>query len=285
MGLRRGVLDTSRPNQGSARGELPGGLRALSRRGHGALAAALRGLSPALVCVQPGRRAGLRDHRGRRVDPALRRAHGAHHRAQRLPRRRGRARRRRGDPRRGRPRGRGWSRATSPSPPTGATRSPAWRARRCSASSTSTAHRATLDVGAAVTDLDLSPDGTFALAVLRERVARCCGIPLPQGFMSPETLRTIDLTGELVGSVTIAPTAPGRWATPPPRPERAVEMLDLAGDGRPGGAAPAQDRARRGLRARLAQRAHRARPGGGLAHRARHRPRDPDRPLLRLLAL
>lgn len=90
----------------------------------------------------------------------------------------------------------------------------------------------TLDVGAAVTDLDLAPDGTFALAVLRER-AEVVRIPLPQGFTSPETLRTTRLTGELVGSVTIAPDGSRALGyTTAAATERAVE-IPLAGEGAP----------------------------------------------------
>jgi DNA-binding beta-propeller fold protein YncE len=89
-----------------------------------------------------------------------------------------------------------------------------------------------LDVGAAVTDLDVAPDGTFALAVLRDR-AEVVRIPLPQGFSSPETLRTTRLTGELVGSVTIAPDGSRALGyTTATASERAVE-IPLAGDGAP----------------------------------------------------
>ncbi|MEZ4392084.1 MAG: hypothetical protein R3A48_13380 [Polyangiales bacterium] len=89
-----------------------------------------------------------------------------------------------------------------------------------------------LDVGGAVTDLDLSPDGTFALAVLRER-SEVLRIPLPQGFTSPETIRTLSLPGELVGSVTIAPDGSRAIGyTTAVASERAVE-IPLEGDGGP----------------------------------------------------
>lgn len=89
-----------------------------------------------------------------------------------------------------------------------------------------------LDLGAAVTDLDVAPDGTFALAVLRER-AEVVRIPLPQGFSSPEMNRTVRLAGELVGSVTIAPDGSRALGyTTAVASERAVEIL-LSQEGAP----------------------------------------------------
>ncbi len=61
-----------------------------------------------------------------------------------------------------------------------------------------------LDLGALVTDLDVSPAGDFAIAVLRDR-SRVVRIPLPGGFQDPTTLQRTDVTGELIGSVTISP--------------------------------------------------------------------------------
>lgn len=61
-----------------------------------------------------------------------------------------------------------------------------------------------LDLGALVTDLDVSPSGDFAVAVLRDR-ARVVRIPLPGGFQDPAMLQRTDVTGELIGSVTISP--------------------------------------------------------------------------------
>lgn len=54
-----------------------------------------------------------------------------------------------------------------------------------------------------VSDLDLAPDGSFALAVLRSHSA-IVRIPLPGGF-EDEPLELIDMGGQLVGSATIAP--------------------------------------------------------------------------------
>lgn len=61
----------------------------------------------------------------------------------------------------------------------------------------------TLDAGAVVTDLDLSPDGTFALAVLRER-SRILKVPLPTAFTDPSSVTHTDLLGETFGSVGIS---------------------------------------------------------------------------------
>jgi hypothetical protein len=61
-----------------------------------------------------------------------------------------------------------------------------------------------LDLGALVTDLDVSPSGDFAIAVLRDR-SRVVRVPLPGGFQNPMSLQRTDVTGELIGSVTISP--------------------------------------------------------------------------------
>ncbi len=60
------------------------------------------------------------------------------------------------------------------------------------------------DLPVEVTDLDLSPDGTFALAVLRNQSA-VLRIPVPSGFSDPGSIEVIDVEGELIGSVSIAP--------------------------------------------------------------------------------
>lgn len=100
-----------------------------------------------------------------------------------------------------------------------------------------------LDAGGPVTDLDVSPDGSFALAVVRDR-SQVLRIPLPQGFTSPESVRTLSLPGELVGSVSIAPDGSRAigYTTAVPS-ERAVEIT-LAGD-----AAPTALRLRKTVRA------------------------------------
>jgi hypothetical protein len=61
-----------------------------------------------------------------------------------------------------------------------------------------------IDVDGAVTDLDVSPSGMYALAVVRER-SQVLRIPLPMGFTDPTTITRTEVTGEFVGSVDISP--------------------------------------------------------------------------------
>ncbi|HVU02972.1 MAG TPA: hypothetical protein VHE30_14530 [Polyangiaceae bacterium] len=60
-----------------------------------------------------------------------------------------------------------------------------------------------------VTDVDLAPDGTYALAVIRER-ALAVRVPIPGGFSAPSTVTSIAAPGELIGSVAITPK--GKYA-------------------------------------------------------------------------
>lgn len=57
---------------------------------------------------------------------------------------------------------------------------------------------------AAITDLDLAPSGSFALAVLRERSA-VARIPIPGAFADASSISVTVVPGELVGSVALAP--------------------------------------------------------------------------------
>ncbi|MDH5674664.1 MAG: hypothetical protein OEZ06_21230 [Myxococcales bacterium] len=59
---------------------------------------------------------------------------------------------------------------------------------------------------AAVTDLDLAPNGKFALAVLRGQSA-LLRIPVPGGFEDPELVGATVIEDELIGSVEIAPAS------------------------------------------------------------------------------
>jgi dipeptidyl aminopeptidase/acylaminoacyl peptidase len=61
-----------------------------------------------------------------------------------------------------------------------------------------------LDLGSAVTDLDVSPAGDFALAVLRE-AGKVVRLTIPGGFTSEAERRTVTLTGESVGSAALSP--------------------------------------------------------------------------------
>ena len=62
----------------------------------------------------------------------------------------------------------------------------------------------TIDVGAVITDVDLSPTGTYALLVLRE-TSTMLRIPLPAGFSNPAMVEATTFAGETIGSVTITP--------------------------------------------------------------------------------
>ncbi|MBM4363323.1 MAG: hypothetical protein FJ104_11625, partial [Deltaproteobacteria bacterium] len=54
-----------------------------------------------------------------------------------------------------------------------------------------------------ITDLDLSPDGTFALGVLRE-LGLVVKIPVPGGFADPSTIEVLPTGGVFVGSAEIS---------------------------------------------------------------------------------
>jgi YVTN family beta-propeller protein len=56
----------------------------------------------------------------------------------------------------------------------------------------------------AVTDVDLSPTGTYALAVLRD-VSTVVKIPIPGAFSDPTLVEKTKIDGELVGSVSLTP--------------------------------------------------------------------------------
>jgi len=80
----------------------------------------------------------------------------------------------------------------------------------------------------AVTDLDIAPDGTYALAVVRER-SEVLRIPIPMGFGDPTQVTRTEVTGEFVGSVTFSPD--GRrallYTTALPLPR--VTLMELTG--------------------------------------------------------
>ena len=62
----------------------------------------------------------------------------------------------------------------------------------------------TMDVGVPISDVDLSPTGTFALVVLRE-TSTLLRIPLPSGFSDPDRIVATTFAAETFGSVTITP--------------------------------------------------------------------------------
>lgn len=84
-----------------------------------------------------------------------------------------------------------------------------------------------INVGGAVTDLDVSPSGTYALAVVRER-SQVLRIPLPMGFSDPSTITATEVTGEFVGSVTIAPDGGRALLYTTALPIERVTLMDLS---------------------------------------------------------
>jgi DNA-binding beta-propeller fold protein YncE len=94
-----------------------------------------------------------------------------------------------------------------------------------------------------LTDLDISPDGTFAIAVLRDRGA-LVRIPLPQGFRDPSTLRVRLISDQLIGSVTLSKSGTRAIAYTTALPVEGVVMVDLTSD-----AAPRSIRLRKAVRA------------------------------------
>lgn len=111
----------------------------------------------------------------------------------------------------------------------------------------------TIDLGAEITDLDVSPDGSFALAALRGE-SRVLRIPIPAGFADPSARRSIALPGEVVGSVTMSPDGARALVYSTAAMTERVTLLDLAG-----AAPPAV------LRLRKTVRAVAFAPGGGSA--------------------
>lgn len=79
----------------------------------------------------------------------------------------------------------------------------------------------------AVTDLDIAPDGSFALAVVRER-SEVLRIPIPAGFTAPSMVTRVEATGEFVGSVTFAPDGSRALLYTTALPLERVTLMDLA---------------------------------------------------------
>ncbi|MDP3273829.1 MAG: hypothetical protein Q8Q09_01450 [Deltaproteobacteria bacterium] len=85
-----------------------------------------------------------------------------------------------------------------------------------------------IDAGGDVTDLDLSADGTFAVAVLREQ-SRVLRVPVPGGFMAPASVRRTDLRGEVFGSVSLAPDGRRALLFTTALDARRILVMDLVG--------------------------------------------------------
>ncbi len=60
-----------------------------------------------------------------------------------------------------------------------------------------------------ITDLDLAPDGSYALCVVRDRNA-LVRIPVPGGFTQPSLAQVTKITGGVIGQTVLDPT--GHWA-------------------------------------------------------------------------
>lgn len=83
-----------------------------------------------------------------------------------------------------------------------------------------------------LTDLDVSPDGTFALAVLRDRGA-LVRIPLPEGFRDPKTITVRRVEDQLIGSVTLSKSGTRAIAYTTAVPVEGVVMVDLTSNAPP----------------------------------------------------
>lgn len=85
-----------------------------------------------------------------------------------------------------------------------------------------------IDVGGAVTDLDLSGDGSFAVAVLRES-SQVLRLPIPQAFISADSIRRTELRNEQFGSVSISPDARRALLYTTVLDSRRMLVMDLVG--------------------------------------------------------
>jgi hypothetical protein len=83
-----------------------------------------------------------------------------------------------------------------------------------------------------LTDLDISPDGTFALAVLRDRGA-LVRIPLPEGFRDPKTITVRRVEDQLIGSVTLSKSGTRAIAYTTAVPVEGVVVVDLTSSAPP----------------------------------------------------
>lgn len=84
-----------------------------------------------------------------------------------------------------------------------------------------------VDVGGAVTDLDVAPSGAFAIAVIRDR-SEVLRIPLPMGFTTPSAIQRVEATGEFVGSVTFSPDGSRALLYTTALPLERVTLMDLS---------------------------------------------------------
>jgi YVTN family beta-propeller protein len=91
-----------------------------------------------------------------------------------------------------------------------------------------------------VTDLDLSPDGTFAVAVLRSQ-SKVLRIPVPGAFADPSEMDSLEIDNVIIGSVTVAADSrhallyttadpPAGTSTADLRLIERITIVDLGGD-------------------------------------------------------
>jgi YVTN family beta-propeller protein len=84
-----------------------------------------------------------------------------------------------------------------------------------------------LNTGAEISDLDLAPNGTFAIAVQRES-SRVLRIAVPGAFNGTAAIRRTEFINEVVGSVSIAPDNASALLYTTALDVRRVLMMDLA---------------------------------------------------------
>lgn len=102
-----------------------------------------------------------------------------------------------------------------------------------------------MDVGVPITDVDLSPTGTFALVVLRD-ASVLLRIPLPAGFSDPAQIVATSFAGETIGSVTITPDGRRALLYTTATPVERLIVIDLEAAA---AEAPRFVRLRKGIRA------------------------------------
>jgi hypothetical protein len=86
--------------------------------------------------------------------------------------------------------------------------------------------------GSELTDLDIAPDGSFALAVLRDS-GQLVRIPLPGGFADPSTLRVRTISDQLIGSVTMSRSGTRALVYTTAAPLESLVVVDLTSDAAP----------------------------------------------------
>ena len=90
-----------------------------------------------------------------------------------------------------------------------------------------TSTRTTVALPGFVTDLDLTENGTKAVAVIRD-TSQVAILPIPGILTPPSTFSTIDVTGETIGSVSLAPGDSKALLYTNATAEERVTILDIA---------------------------------------------------------